>query len=662
MYKRLSDLSLNSKITVFGKKIAVQDILALTAFFGLFGWFIYVSRFGVNAADEGFYCNIAQRVLQGDRLLVDEWQVSQFSSFLLILPYRLYTAAVGSTEGIILYQRMLYIFVTGIVYWWLYSKYRRYGFGALAGIVLFCAFVPGDMFALFYMSMAIQGLMVICTLVFLPSEKTRSAFVWVFIGVVLTCTVLAQPPFCVLYFIYSIIVLFERIRKKNRASDLLPVFLPRSWALITIGVFIAAVPVMAYLLVKSGPKNIIRIFPELFTDAEYDFRYEHFYNVFWKFLILCRNFGYVFSAVWGLLFAGGGAVYLKRRRENKKLSTQPGNASAIKKRPVPSKKFSYVNIDYLSRIIFLLACVCLAGSYIYGVVSFAHYKNDSESHQLYMYYFYHAAPSVAFCAVCGLLLKKKEPSFIAFWFTVVIGDILMAYSSQVTCSVCGIVLFPLVFITSGQLIDEFRTEKLSSGRETFLQKSKLLYSAAAVGLCAFLCFESLGPYISRFYLPIEHYESGAVDKPLDTVLQKGPLKGLVTNRDISDIYYAFLSDLDILSGECTGRIYLAGTCPYFYLYLDKPAGTYSTWFVDDDALVRQIRYMQLLPENCPQIVYIPFFDFATYRLQDESQEPDDMLSYEEKLSWVQQYSDCTVTRGSVGYIVEIIEWRIPPTE
>ena len=95
-------------------------------------------------------------------------------------------------------------------------------------------------------------------------------------------------------------------------------------------------------------------------------------------------------------------------------------------------------------------------------------------------------------------------------------------------------------------------------------------------------------------------------------------------------------------------------CPYFNLYVDKPVGTYSSWYVEADAMERQLRFMRLLPEDRPEYVYIPFFDFVTYKLQSGSDAPSGL-----KLDWVKKHSDCSVEKGRVGYIVRVNEWTLP---
>ena len=43
------------------------------------------ARYGFANSDESFYLTIPFRLLSGDRLIVDEWNVTQFSSLLLLL-------------------------------------------------------------------------------------------------------------------------------------------------------------------------------------------------------------------------------------------------------------------------------------------------------------------------------------------------------------------------------------------------------------------------------------------------------------------------------------------------------------------------------------------------------------------------------------------------
>ena len=652
----------NYKSFTIGRyRFSLLDLAALAVFFVLFGWYCYVIRFGVNAADEGFYYSIVMRILQGDRLMVDEWHVTQFSSFLLLLPYWLYMRFAGTAEGIILYARILYVCVTGGLYWWLYSKYRRFGYGGLIGAALFCAFVPGDMFSLFYLTMGLQGLMVLCTLLFLPSENRHSPLWWIFYGILLAFVVLAQPPFILLYFVYTGYVFFKRHRMKKGEPVPEALLGLRAFGWITAGAAIVAVPVVAYLCVKSGLGNIIRVFPQLLTDSEYDLGKGHISNMFWKFLILCDTFGYFNTGVWILLLAGCVALHRAEKKEAVSPRITQRKGTRPKKAGQRDSLRAYFTYERCRRILFIAACGCLAVSYLCAIIRFAQYKSDTQSHRFYMYYFYHAYPAVMFTAVCEMLLREKLPGFASFWWTVVIADLLNTYGSQVSSSVCGVLLFPWMFYGGVCVCRELKQaqpgEKSPAGNTRRAMRSLL-----AAGLCACVCFESIGLYVMRFNLPIEHYESGEVSEPVDRLLERGPLKGLVTNRKIADVYEAYFSDLDLMDSLGEGRVWITAAFPASYLYLQRKVGTYAAWFVEDDALERQLQYMRLLPENRPSLIYIPWIDFSTFRASEETDEQTGALLYEQKLDWVRRYADCTVTQGKTGYIVRVNEWRLPPVQ
>ena len=247
-----------------------------------------------------------------------------------------------------------------------------------------------------------------------------------------------------------------------------------------------------------------------------------------------------------------------------------------------------------------------------------------------------------------------------------IAEGLISYGSQVSCSICGVLLFPYAVSNAFSLLRE--TEQAPEPKGKRVRTAGRGYrrafgkAAIAAGLCAVFCFESIGIYVQRFLFPVGYYESGLPDRSLDTALDLGPLKGLITNGEIAEVYGACLDDLAQLRESGEAPVYITGACPYLYLYLDTEMGTYSSWYVDDDAFSRQLRYMKLLPEKQPAAVYIPFCDFITYRVPDAAEEGADALPYEQKLAWVRRYADCDVAEGRIGYIVHIKEWHLPQTD
>ncbi len=113
-------------------------LLGLTAVF-----FCWRCRYGFAEADEAFYPTIAYRLTQGDRLLVDEWHMSQLSSVLLYLPVLLFTRLTGGTAGIYLALRYLYVAVQCLVAATVYLRLRRYhSLGAAAGALALAVYAP----------------------------------------------------------------------------------------------------------------------------------------------------------------------------------------------------------------------------------------------------------------------------------------------------------------------------------------------------------------------------------------------------------------------------------------------------------------------------------------------------------------------------------------
>lgn len=64
-------------------------------------------RYGFTNIDESFYLTIPYRLCQGDRLLLNEWHLSQLSGWILRFPMAAFLRINGGTEGICLSFRYL---------------------------------------------------------------------------------------------------------------------------------------------------------------------------------------------------------------------------------------------------------------------------------------------------------------------------------------------------------------------------------------------------------------------------------------------------------------------------------------------------------------------------------------------------------------------------
>ena len=174
-------------------------LLGLTAVF-----FCWRCRYGFAEADEAFYPTIAYRLTQGDRLLVDEWHMSQLSSVLLYLPVLLFTRLTGGTAGIYLALRYLYVAVQCLVAATVYLRLRRYhSLGAAAGALALAVYAPYGINALSYNSLGILLMAMTGALLVPAEEESRAAYILAglsFAGSVLSvsyCCISSLCAFCV---------------------------------------------------------------------------------------------------------------------------------------------------------------------------------------------------------------------------------------------------------------------------------------------------------------------------------------------------------------------------------------------------------------------------------------------------------------------------------
>ena len=86
-------------------RIFIVSMIAIVA--------IFLSRikYGMADVDETFYLSIPYRILQGDCYFIDEWNLAQMYSFMMLPIMKAYLAVFGTTEGIVIAFRVIYIIV-----------------------------------------------------------------------------------------------------------------------------------------------------------------------------------------------------------------------------------------------------------------------------------------------------------------------------------------------------------------------------------------------------------------------------------------------------------------------------------------------------------------------------------------------------------------------
>jgi hypothetical protein len=123
---------------IFGKnrRTGAWTLLCVLALVVLFSLLLWRVPFGYDWTDEAYYSTVAYRLLQGDRLLVDTWEVHQFSAMLSAPVLGAYLALnQGSTDGCILFMRYFYVSVQFLTSVYAFFVFRRRS-GNLAALLV----------------------------------------------------------------------------------------------------------------------------------------------------------------------------------------------------------------------------------------------------------------------------------------------------------------------------------------------------------------------------------------------------------------------------------------------------------------------------------------------------------------------------------------------
>ena len=183
----------------------------------------------------------------------------------------------------------------------------------------------------------------------------------------------------------------------------------------------------------------------------------------------------------------------------------------------------------------------------------------------------------------------------------------------------------------------------------------MLQTAIVICACAVIFWGSINVYPEGIRPYVETIASTLPRTGFTETINKGPHKGIKTTREMKAIYEDILADMDEISFDSNGQpFYVAGICPFYYLYLDLPIGTYSTWYVEEDSETRQLRYWELHPEKRPKYYYIPLYADSLCFTKTWEQEQDRIYG---KLRFIQNIAECSFKKGRAGYIVKITAWK-----
>ncbi len=565
------------------KRIKSSDIVFIFALLAICVIYLFYLKKFPRFADESFYPTIALRLINGDSLLSDEWHLSQFSSLFLYLPVKLWLMIKGSTDGIVMFLRCVYLAIHTFTATGIYLYFRDNKIWAVAAAMMFYSQSPLNIMNLSYNTLFALFLLLLCFALIKIYASPKPVF-YIIAGIAYACACVCNPFFCLVFVFYCAflllslyknsklhkknLILKNKERKKmNRKPYSMPIkkhgeiiFFSKNAFLFTfIGIAITASICLLFFLCTNGSlSGIAANFKNLLTDSEHNVFNSPLVALFNKLkkAASCFNtisFGLFFLPL--LLF---------------------GSLAFDKKRKTVKHKAVYLSLTFALSVFYLCG------------VSVASINGESNIH-------FFSLPFFLFSSVCYILSNNKNKKlFYCFWLPCVISAIIQFLASNLIlwpvgwvcaiANVCGTFFVKDVFY-------EFIEEKEDC--------KKIIKQIACAVLCCGIILQISYNSISIVY--------GYTLKNKDELhlIETGPYEDLYLSKKYYGTLELSMQDLDKIKemSEEDDSVLILSDMTWLYLHIDRPFGTYSAWQLSFEP-ERLKAYYELNPEKIPKYIYI----------------------------------------------------------
>lgn len=212
---------------------------------------------GFASSDETFYTVLGNRILQGDALFYDIYDISQMMTVFIAPFIALFRTITGSLNGILLWMRQVYGVLNTLTGLLIYLRFRKKGYAAILVALLFMVFTPFNVMALSYNTLNL--FFVVWALLIMPEDQ-NSIWRMLLSGFLMACAVL-NSPFLIL--LYALLVLAHFIDPKCVTTKAL--------LSITAGALIAAGCFLAFVLSRASVSSILASLPHMMDTAHSSF-------------------------------------------------------------------------------------------------------------------------------------------------------------------------------------------------------------------------------------------------------------------------------------------------------------------------------------------------------------------------------------------------------
>lgn len=215
--------------------------------------------------DEGYAVSMPYRLLQGDKLFFDMWEVHQTSVFLPVAFLALFDKITCATDGAVIFLRvvatLIHAGVSGAVFVTLKKEIETPWAVLLA--LLYFNLLPKWLISLDFSLQQVWGITLILILLVREVETGKKIYSF-WIGIVLAMTVLAYPGMVLAYpaLMVSLVMLHRGEEIKTKFNKCV---------LLTLGCAVMAIAFFAYVLSAMTVSKFIESIPMVFMDGTHQF-------------------------------------------------------------------------------------------------------------------------------------------------------------------------------------------------------------------------------------------------------------------------------------------------------------------------------------------------------------------------------------------------------
>lgn len=536
-----------------------QDYIFIALIAGGIIFAFWKCVFGFGGNDEAFYLTVPQRFNMGDALIKDEWHLSQLSGFLLMPFVWLFTTITGSTEGIILAARVLYIIFHATVSIVIYSRIRKYGYVSVFASVLYFIYTPYDIMAMSYNTMGLDFVTLAGVIMGTASYKKKLPLI--VSGVAFAAAVLCCPYLAAAYILYGICVLIHTFIKNKETKFILKseLFAGKTFLFFSIGIFALAAVFLVFALTRVSIKEIFNYLPYLMTDPEHpQIALGTRFGMYFKSIYNCHSHFKI--ALFSYLVMIVVMIIDRKRKSHRSIYLIVTTAIVI---------FCYVLL--LPQLTYSTYNAIMFPLIFIGITSYILCEN------------------------------KPKPLFASLFVLGIIYSFAICFSSNQYFYVISMVITAsniASYVFLAQLLREMKTTQDNIEYAVWVKRGSFLF-------VAFMIFLQ-GAF--QITVKAEHcfWESGNTSN-LTAQIKNGPAKGIYTNVNNCNTYEQIYSDLQYYKNKQEDKILFLTSKTWCYLAVDFPYGTLSAWISGEkpSSVERLKTYYRVNYEEIPKYIYIP---------------------------------------------------------